>query len=85
MNGWSESLRQELLPDVRVIVIEPRAVDTELPGHITDTGVKPSVEEMYAATAINAHDIADIIAFAVGRPRTVAINEILVRPAGQAG
>src|SRR5438034_7727131 len=47
MNGWSESLRQELLPDVRVIVIEPGAVDTELPGHVTDAGVKHSVEEMY--------------------------------------
>ena len=30
MNGWSESLRQELQPDVRVIVIEPGAVATEL-------------------------------------------------------
>jgi NADP-dependent 3-hydroxy acid dehydrogenase YdfG len=35
LNGWSESLRQELLPDVRVTVIEPGAVATELPGHIT--------------------------------------------------
>jgi NADP-dependent 3-hydroxy acid dehydrogenase YdfG len=32
LNGWSESLRQELLPDVRVTVIEPGAVATELPG-----------------------------------------------------
>jgi NADP-dependent 3-hydroxy acid dehydrogenase YdfG len=85
MNGWSEALRQELLPDVRVIVIEPGAVATELPGHITDAGVKRSVEEAYAATSIAAQDIADIIAFAVGRPRTVTINEILVRPAGQTG
>ena len=36
MNGWSEGLRQELLPDVRVIVIEPGAVATELTDHITD-------------------------------------------------
>jgi len=35
VNGWSESLRQQLQPDVRVIVIEPGAVDTELPTHIT--------------------------------------------------
>jgi NADP-dependent 3-hydroxy acid dehydrogenase YdfG len=85
MNGWSEALRQELLPEVRVIVIEPGAVATELPGHITDAGVKRSVEEAYAATSIAAQDIADIIAFAVGRTRTVAINEILVRPTGQTG
>jgi NADP-dependent 3-hydroxy acid dehydrogenase YdfG len=35
INGWSESLRQELLPNVRVTLIEPGAVATELPSHIT--------------------------------------------------
>ncbi len=30
-------------------------------------------------------DIAEIIAFAVSRPRGVSLNEILVRPTGQAG
>ena len=30
LNGWSESLRLELQPDIRVIVIEPGAVATEL-------------------------------------------------------
>jgi len=37
INGWSESLRRELLPDVRVALIEPGAVATELPDHITRT------------------------------------------------
>jgi NADP-dependent 3-hydroxy acid dehydrogenase YdfG len=35
LNGWSEALRQELLPDVRVTLIEPGVVPTELPDHIT--------------------------------------------------
>src|SRR3954452_20967043 len=35
LNGWSESLRQELLPDIRVTLIEPGVVATELPDHIT--------------------------------------------------
>ena len=35
INGWSEALRQELLPDVRVTLIEPGVVATELPDHIT--------------------------------------------------
>lgn len=35
LNGWSESLRQELLPEVRVTLIEPGVVATELPNHIT--------------------------------------------------
>jgi NADP-dependent 3-hydroxy acid dehydrogenase YdfG len=85
MNGWSESLRQQLLPDVRVIVIEPGAVDTELPEHITHGETRSAVEQMYEATSISAEDIAEIIAFAVSRPRSVSLNEILVRPTAQAG
>jgi NADP-dependent 3-hydroxy acid dehydrogenase YdfG len=85
LNGWSESLRQELQPDVRVIVVEPGAVATELVDHITHEETKEGSEQFYDATAINADDIAQIIAFAVSRPRSVSINEILVRPTAQAG
>jgi NADP-dependent 3-hydroxy acid dehydrogenase YdfG len=84
VNGRSESLRQELLPDVRVTVVEPGAVATELTDHITDDKTKHAVEQRYDTTAITADDIAEIIAFAVSRPRHVALNEILVRPAAQA-
>lgn len=85
LNGWSESLRQELQPDVRVIVIEPGAVSTELVDHITHGETKQAVEQFYEATSIAADDIAQIIAFAVSRPRSVSLNEILVRPTAQAG
>jgi NADP-dependent 3-hydroxy acid dehydrogenase YdfG len=85
INGWSESLRQELQPDIRVIVIEPGAVATELPAHITDTQTKEDAEKMYETTAIPAEDIAEIIAFAISRPQRTTINEILVRPTAQAG
>ena len=85
MNGWSESLRQQLQPDVRVIVIEPGAVATELTDHITHAETKAAAEQMYEQTSIAAQDIAEIIAFAVSRPRGVSLNEILVRPTGQAG
>jgi NADP-dependent 3-hydroxy acid dehydrogenase YdfG len=85
MNGWSESLRQQLQPDVRVIVVEPGAVATELTDHITHTETKAAAEQMYEQTSIAAQDIAEIIAFAVSRPRGVSLNEILVRPTGQAG
>ena len=68
LNGWSEALRQELQPDVRVIVIEPGAVATELTDHITHGETKQGIEQFYAATAITADDIAQIIAFAVFTP-----------------
>jgi NADP-dependent 3-hydroxy acid dehydrogenase YdfG len=84
MNGWSESLRQELQPDVRVIVIEPGAVSTELVSHITDDQTKAATEQFYDATSISADDVAQIIVFAVTRPHGVSLNEILVRPTAQA-
>jgi NADP-dependent 3-hydroxy acid dehydrogenase YdfG len=84
LGGWSEALRQELQPDVRVIVIEPGAVATELTDHITDADAKQSAEELYEEVAITAEDIAEVIAFAVGRPRRMTLNEILIRPTAQA-
>src|SRR5580693_4403250 len=83
LNGWSESLRQELQPDVRVMVIEPGAVATELIDDITPPGAKQAAEQMYEKLAITAEDIAEVIAFAVTRPRRMTINEILVRPTAQ--
>ena len=83
INSWSESLRQELQPGVRVMVIEPGAVATELTDHITDPRAKQAAEQMYRQLAITADDIAEIIAFAVTRPRRMTLNEILVRPTAQ--
>jgi NADP-dependent 3-hydroxy acid dehydrogenase YdfG len=84
LNGWSEALRQELQPDVRVMIIEPGAVATELTDHITHPDAKQAAEQLYEEVAITAEDIAEVIAFAVGRPRRVTLNEILIRPTAQA-
>ncbi len=84
INGWSESLRQELLPDVRVTVIEPGVVATELPTHITHGETKHGVQALYDKAEVTAEDVAEIIAFVLARPRRLAINEVLLRPAGQA-
>ena len=83
MNGWSEALRQELQPDVRVTLIEPGAVATELTDHITDADAKRGAEQMYERLAITAQDIAEVIAFAVSRPMRMTLNEILIRPTAQ--
>lgn len=85
INGWSESLRQELLPEVRVTVIEPGVVDTELPSHITDEATRDAVQKGYDAATVKPEEIAEIIAFVLARPRHLAINEVLVRPADQLG
>ena len=84
INGWSEALRVELQPDIRVTVIEPGAIATELTDHITDPASKQANQAATAEMGIPAQDIADIIAFAVSRPQRVTLNEILVRPTAQA-
>ncbi|WP_344230522.1 SDR family oxidoreductase, partial [Microbacterium binotii] len=84
INGWSESLRLELLPQTRVTVIEPGAVATELPQHITHAGTKDAVTAAYDQVQVTAKDIAEVIAFAVTRPQHFVLNEILMRPATQA-
>ena len=83
INGWSEALRQELQPGVRVTVIEPGAVATELTDHITNASAKQIAEGFYEQVAITAHDIAEIITFAITRPHRVTLNEILIRPTAQ--
>jgi NADP-dependent 3-hydroxy acid dehydrogenase YdfG len=83
LNGWSESLRRELLSDVRVTLIEPGAVATELPTHITHAETRQGTEQLYDQVEVTAEDVAEVIAFSVSRPRRLAIHEILLRPAGQ--
>ncbi len=85
INGFSEGLRQELQPDIRVTVIEPGAVETELTDHITDAQTKQATQAFVRDLAITAQDIAEVIAFAVSRPRRMTLNEILVRPTAQVG
>jgi len=85
LGGFSEGLRQELSPDIRVTVIEPGAVATELTEHITDAQTKQATQAFVRDLAITAQDIAEVIAFAVSRPRRMTLNEILVRPTAQTG
>jgi NADP-dependent 3-hydroxy acid dehydrogenase YdfG len=83
MNGWSEALRVELQPYIRVTVIEPGAIGTELSDHITHAESQKAAKEVLD-WSIPPSDIADVIAFAVSRPQRMTLNEILVRPTVQA-
>jgi NADP-dependent 3-hydroxy acid dehydrogenase YdfG len=42
-----------------------------------------AVQQLYDQAQVTADDIADVIAFILSRPRHLAINEVLLRPAGQ--
>jgi NADP-dependent 3-hydroxy acid dehydrogenase YdfG len=85
VNAISEALRQELLEDsVRVTVIEPGVVETELQSHMTDEEAIESLDAMRERLdALQAEDIANAIAYAVTQPERVSVNEVLIRPTQQ--
>jgi NADP-dependent 3-hydroxy acid dehydrogenase YdfG len=84
VNAISEGLRQELLEDgIRVTIVEPGAVETELPDHITDEDARESLGGLLKIERLQAEDIANAIAYAVIQPERVSVNEILIRPTQQ--
>ncbi len=85
VNAISEALRVELLEDnIRVTIIEPGAVETELTSHITDEEAREGVNEIYNLNILQAEDIANAIVYAVTQPERVSVNELLIRPTEQA-
>jgi len=86
VGAFSESLRQEgVEKGVRVTLIEPGAVATELPGHNRPEVLEQMAKRFAGVTPLDAQDIAKAILYAIASPANVAINEILVRPRGQVG
>lgn len=86
VGAFSESLRQEVTErHVRVSLVEPGAVATELASHMREE-IRAGFATRFAGKEIlEATDIAESIAFVVTRPRRMAVNEILIRPTEQQG
>ncbi|MDT4909509.1 MAG: hypothetical protein QOI69_2750, partial [Pseudonocardiales bacterium] len=84
VGAFGEALRQEVTRrHVRVSLVEPGAVATELAGHN-----RPEIQEGLRARFADmermaADDIADAITYIVTRPRRMAVNEMLIRPTEQ--
>jgi NADP-dependent 3-hydroxy acid dehydrogenase YdfG len=84
VGAFSESLRQEVTRrHVRVSLVEPGAVTTELQSHNRPEVLKGIEKTFDDIELLQAEDIADAIGYVVTRPRHVAVNEILVRPTEQ--
>ena len=85
VNAFSEALRQEVYQDnIRVTIIEPGLVETEIDQHITDVVAKQEIEaRRKAITPLQSQDIAAAIVYAVSQPQHVNVNEILIRPTQQ--
>ena len=85
VNGFTEALRQEVTKKhVRVGVLEPGAVDTELVSHNNETVKSELAASDAIAEPLQPDDIADNIAFMVTRPRRSSIAELWAMPTSQA-
>ncbi|MGW8668055.1 SDR family NAD(P)-dependent oxidoreductase [Streptomyces niveus] len=85
ITAFSEALRQEVTAKgVRVIVVEPGMVATELATHITDPAMQ-ALAKNYADSmrTLQSEDIAGVVLYALTQPEHVAVNEILIRPTDQ--
>ena len=85
INAFSEALRQEVTEQgVRVVLIEPGFVATELTTHLTDPTMRAVAQNMAAAMrTLQPEDIANAALYALTQPDHVAVNEILIRPTDQ--
>ena len=85
VNAFSEGLRQEVTEGgIRVILIEPGFVDTELQSHNEGEALE-AIEGMreQIGEVLRAQDIANGILYAVSQPPHVSVNEVLIRPTRQ--
>ena len=86
VGAFSEALRQETgWAKIRVTIVEPGFVDTELQGHNELEVVRQAIDNMreQIGKVLEADDIARAIHYALSQPEHVSVNEILVRPTGQ--
>jgi NADP-dependent 3-hydroxy acid dehydrogenase YdfG len=84
VGAFSESLRQEVTQrHVRVSLVEPGAVATELSSH-NRPEIREGIQQRFVGVErLRAEDIAEAITYIVTRPRHMAVNEMLIRPTDQ--
>jgi NADP-dependent 3-hydroxy acid dehydrogenase YdfG len=84
--AFTEALRQEALhANIRVSVVEPGMVETELLDHNKNPVVIEAAKKMreQIGEPLKSEDIARAVVYTVAQPPHVAVNEVLVRPAKQ--
>lgn len=86
VHAVSESLRGYLAPfDVRVIVISPGIIETEVLDHVTDPNTLKAYKDnkVRIGGGISADHVANMILFAYQMPQNVLIQEMVVTPTRQ--
>ncbi len=82
VNAISEGLRQENT-DVRVTIISPGVVESELADSISDAATRELMRE-YRQVSISGEAIARAISHAIEQPADVNTSEMIVRPTASA-
>lgn len=80
----SEGLRQEAGPNLRVTIITPGFVQTNLADSMTNPEVKAQIFDSMEKMAMPPDAIARAIVYAISQPAEVDVNEIVIRPTAQA-
>ena len=86
VHAISESIRGQLAPyDVRVIVLSPGIIDTEVLDHVNDQTTLKNYKDnkVRIGGGISADHVADMILFAYNMPQNVLIQEMVVTPTRQ--
>jgi clavulanate-9-aldehyde reducatase len=84
VGAFSEALRQEAVAlGIRVTLVEPGAVATELAGHNRPEVLQRIARSFQDVEPLTAEDIANAVLYAIAQPPNVSINEVLIRPSGQ--
>ncbi|OBK48149.1 SDR family NAD(P)-dependent oxidoreductase [Mycobacterium sp. 1081908.1] len=84
VNAFSEGIRQEVLGHrVRVGVVAPGTVDTEIFSHLPGPSREAVARQTAGMVKLRPEDIADAVLYMVTRDRRVAVNHMLVRAADQ--
>ena len=84
VNAFAEALRQETVGSgIRVTMIEPGAVATELPDHNRPEILTQLARHFDGLDRLHAEDVANATLYALGQPPHVSVNELLARPSRQ--
>ncbi|MEB6378997.1 SDR family oxidoreductase [Leclercia adecarboxylata] len=84
VRALTEGLRKEASAyNVRATIVSPGAVTTELLDHISDKDVQAANQEYVSKVGIPPETYARMVAFAIGEPEDVGVNEIIFRPTAQ--
>lgn len=78
VRGFTKALREEVSQDVRVTLLSPGLVETELPERAEELQ-----ERLSEITPLQPENVADTAVYALRQPEHVSINELVVRPSEQ--